>query len=643
MTEKNTVPKSSTSKSNYFCWTSLYDTIMCGEALKEKNAGRKSFRSSVPYNSLYSEGEVAAVQCGEEAWAKVQEVGAEVQEEAGAKGQEEVGAEVKEEEWVEVQEEVGAEGLEEAGAECKEEEWVEVQEEVGVECKEEWVEVQEGAGAECKEEEWVEVQEEVWAEGLEEAGAECKEEEWVVVQDKAGVVAEWVAAGDVETAVLVVSCPRIPGCINCPFNNNCTRCNPPLSLLSTGQRAQCVRTCPFRFSRMNVNGSFVCQWRGSLEGCLDSMCSGCKNGYYYLEKDGRFCHKSCPKGYFVSYGRCLKCLKSCESCSTAIKCEKCKKGLFKVRMPSRPQSAICVPECPQGYKGIVVNETSEQICQKVCHVTHCQSCESDSYHGQRHCDVCSPGYNKHKIYAKLGFGVIYDDECRKECPKGYQVEMNKLGGTECVKQIVKRPGPGIRDSRACGNSVSITVCVRHLRENVNNSKIRCCFLAKKGQPCGGKIVPCPQRLFGVLDALDEGYIGTAICEKHLKVADNDEEVTSNPYPLQRKKMPKPFGASQKKCAPGLFDMIHETITSPQHGEERRKESKQRTVTILHNLSSFRSQNKKFMLSIIDDFHVIHTVQDPKAAVTSTTSHMATKLLDIQEAEAVPRPESTVQH
>ncbi|XP_032225350.2 extracellular matrix organizing protein FRAS1 [Nematostella vectensis] len=237
-------------------------------------------------------------------------------------------------------------------------------------------------------------------------------------------------------------CPRIPGCINCPFNNNCTRCNPPLSLLSTGQRAQCVRTCPFRFSRMNVNGSFVCQWRGSLEGCLDSMCSGCKNGYYYLEKDGRFCHKSCPKGYFVSYGRCLKCLKSCESCSTAIKCEKCKKGLFKVRMPSRPQSAICVPECPQGYKGIVVNETSEQICQKVCHVTHCQSCESDSYHGQRHCDVCSPGYNKHKIYAKLGFGVIYDDECRKECPKGYQVEMNKLGGTECVKQIVKRPGPG---------------------------------------------------------------------------------------------------------------------------------------------------------------------------------------------------------
>ncbi|EDO30342.1 predicted protein [Nematostella vectensis] len=432
MTEKNTVPKSSTSKSNYFCWTSLYDTIMCGEALKENNTGRKSFRSSVPYNSLYSEGEVAAVQCGEEAWAKVQEVGAEVQEEAGAKGQEEVGAEVKEEEWVEVQEEVGAEGLEEAGAECKEEEWVEVQEEVGVE---------------CKEEEWVEVQEEVWAEGLEEAGAECKKEEWVVVQDKAGVVAEWVAAGDVETAVLVVSCPRIPGCINCPFNNNCTRCNPPLSLLSTGQRAQCVRTCPFRFSRMNVNGSFVCQWRGSLEGCLDSMCSGCKNGYYYLEKDGRFCHKSCPKGYFVSYGRCLKCLKSCESCSTAIKCEKCKKGLFKVRMPSRPQSAICVLECPQGYKGIVVNETSEQICQKVCHVTHCQSCESDSYHGQRHCDVCSPGYIKHKIYAKLGFGVIYDDECRKECPKGYQVEMNKLGGTECVKQIVKRPGPVGRDNR----------------------------------------------------------------------------------------------------------------------------------------------------------------------------------------------------
>lgn len=40
--------------------------------------------------------------------------------------------------------------------------------------------------------------------------------------------------------------------------------------------------------------------------------------------------------------------------------------------------------------------------------------------------------------------------------------------------------------------------------------------------------------------------------------------------------------------------------------------------------------------MIDDFHAIHTVQDPKSSTTSTSVHMATEILDIHaRIHAVP--------
>lgn len=53
------------------------------------------------------------------------------------------------------------------------------------------------------------------------------------------------------------------------------------------------------------------------------------------------------------------------------------------------------------------------------------------------------------------------------------------------------------------------------------------------------------------------------------------------------------------------------------------------------------QNKKLIVAIIDDFHCIHTSQDPKDAVTSVAVHMATEIVDIvDDVRAIPVPQDT---
>ena len=43
-----------------------------------------------------------------------------------------------------------------------------------------------------------------------------------------------------------------------------------------------------------------------------------------------------------------------------------------------------------------------------------------------------------------------------------------------------------------------------------------------------------------------------------------------------------------------------------------------------------------IIMIIDDFHAVHTIQDPKASSTSKAIHMATEILDIHsQISAVP--------
>ena len=54
--------------------------------------------------------------------------------------------------------------------------------------------------------------------------------------------------------------------------------------------------------------------------------------------------------------------------------------------------------------------------------------------------------------------------------------------------------------------------------------------------------------------------------------------------------------------------------------------------------TFVLQNKKFLLAIIDDFHVIHTPQDPKDATTSVALHMAKEIVDVHDSlTAIPLP------
>ena len=58
--------------------------------------------------------------------------------------------------------------------------------------------------------------------------------------------------------------------------------------------------------------------------------------------------------------------------------------------------------------------------------------------------------------------------------------------------------------------------------------------------------------------------------------------------------------------------------------------------------TFVLQNKKFLLAIIDDFHVIHTPQDPKDATTSVALHMATEIVDVHDSlAAIPLPTDTL--
>ena len=49
------------------------------------------------------------------------------------------------------------------------------------------------------------------------------------------------------------------------------------------------------------------------------------------------------------------------------------------------------------------------------------------------------------------------------------------------------------------------------------------------------------------------------------------------------------------------------------------------------------QKNQFIILVIDDFHAIHTVHDPKVSKTSTAVHMATELVDVHEIAAIGRP------
>jgi len=54
------------------------------------------------------------------------------------------------------------------------------------------------------------------------------------------------------------------------------------------------------------------------------------------------------------------------------------------------------------------------------------------------------------------------------------------------------------------------------------------------------------------------------------------------------------------------------------------------------------QEKQLIIAVIDDFHCIHTIQDPKYNQTSTCIHMTTEIVDIHShLPAVEIPQNTI--
>ena len=54
------------------------------------------------------------------------------------------------------------------------------------------------------------------------------------------------------------------------------------------------------------------------------------------------------------------------------------------------------------------------------------------------------------------------------------------------------------------------------------------------------------------------------------------------------------------------------------------------------------QEKQFIIVIIDDFHCIHTIQDPKYNETSTCIHMTTEIVDIHPGlPAIKLPHNSI--
>ena len=85
------------------------------------------------------------------------------------------------------------------------------------------------------------------------------------------------------------------------------------------------------------------------------------------------------------------------------------------------------------------------------------------------------------------------------------------------------------EARSCGYVGNVFLCKKHHAEKIRENKKNCCFpLISSGGQCAGNIVPCPQRLFPVLDSCQVtcSKPGTFICTKHLKYADENQEICS---------------------------------------------------------------------------------------------------------------------
>ena len=96
------------------------------------------------------------------------------------------------------------------------------------------------------------------------------------------------------------------------------------------------------------------------------------------------------------------------------------------------------------------------------------------------------------------------------------------------------------DARSAGYTENVCLCKKHHGEKTRENSRNCYFPLKSQSQCVGGIVPCPQRLFPVFDGcLATGFTpGTFICRKHLKSAEEDNEICSKENYTPPKKVNK---------------------------------------------------------------------------------------------------------
>lgn len=105
------------------------------------------------------------------------------------------------------------------------------------------------------------------------------------------------------------------------------------------------------------------------------------------------------------------------------------------------------------------------------------------------------------------------------------------------------------EARSTGYTRNVCLCKKHHTEKTRENARHSCFPLKSQSQCVGSTVPCPQRLFLVLDSsLVTGFTpGTFICRKHLKSAKQDKEIYSKEdYAPPKKVSLNKYTTSQKQ-------------------------------------------------------------------------------------------------
>jgi proprotein convertase subtilisin/kexin type 5 len=143
----------------------------------------------------------------------------------------------------------------------------------------------------------------------------------------------------------------------CNSNSNCTRCNSGFQLIN----GYCSTNCLSGFYSLTTPPSNCTACPINCKTCTSQhICTSCNiiNStiyYLFINTTVSTCISSCPNGYYIENGLCLRCSSTCSVCQSATNCSQC---LFGFTLTNN----ICI------------NSSSSNPCPSNCQYCHSINC-----------------------------------------------------------------------------------------------------------------------------------------------------------------------------------------------------------------------------------------------------------------------------